>query len=784
MRRSIVLVSLLGMGGALAGCSIETDPPKDPPVTPDTCVPTSVTPTFGAAGVGTRPDITVTYNQDIDVTALETEIALAQLGAEEVPFTVEATDARTIVIRPVNELRYWGDYQATVSGALKTADGTKTCEPVDLAFQTFAPIEEPQPLRATQVASSVLIDATHLVSASPSARSIQVYSVADPKKPSLVSEVRMEEGPQSLAVDVDAVTFTNRLYAAAGPLGIPIYDTSDPVAPKRIGLAGTPGEARRVIPFEAAGKALLIVADGPGGVRILDVTKADGGKDVWVGNVIEGAASIAKQGNLLAVVDLEGVVSLFDITDPAKPVLHSTVAPAPSEDTFNVAIPFSDVAIVGTELVASQGYAGFESFDITDPKAPLFQAHLLGPQGKCASGCPDAVGDLHVSNGEVFAVSAMTGAVRVSVSDVGAMTIETVFQAPGVIRSLSRAGDGTLLVGGDAGLFAFDGDASSPASPVFSEANGWGVDWGVAVSGDQVYVSSSSRGLETFDRKNPLAPASHALASSPGVERDVGQYSVAVAGNVVFVGDGRAGVSVYDATLANAPVYASSSASADSAGVVVPSSDPTYFYACLDNLGVGVFDVSNPLMPVLVDQHPELNAEAGGCKDLEVVGDRVYYSGGSGLAVMDATDPKALIVKSSLKLPAEDYIGSLAFSSAIPGRLFTTTQVFDWEGTHNRTQRLLSFDITDPDNPKVAYRSEDLGGARTIELHDTKAWVGNGGEGVAVFDLSDPDLPFLEGKIATRGNVQRLAFADGIVYAAELAGGLGVIGIQPAAPTP
>ena len=40
------------MGGALAGCSIETDPPTDPPVTPETCVATSVTPAFGASGVG------------------------------------------------------------------------------------------------------------------------------------------------------------------------------------------------------------------------------------------------------------------------------------------------------------------------------------------------------------------------------------------------------------------------------------------------------------------------------------------------------------------------------------------------------------------------------------------------------------------------------------------------------------------------------------------------------------------------------------------------------------
>lgn len=784
MRRSIVFVSLLGIGCSVVGCSIETDPPNDPPVTPATCVATSVSPTFGASGVGTRPDITVTYNQDIDVTALEAEIAVARLGAEAVPFTVEATDARTIVIRPVNELRYWDDYQATVSGAVKTADGSKTCEAVDLAFATYAPTEEPQPLRATQVSSSVLIDATHLVAASPSGRRLQIYSVADPVKPALVAELAIEEGPQSLAIDPGALLFPQRLYAAAGARGVPIFDTSDPVAPKRIGTAGTPGEAREVIPFESEGHAYLFVADTAGGVRLIDVTTPDGAKDVWVGNVLEGAVSIARQGNVLAVVDLKGQVELYDVTTPTSPVLLSTTTPAPSEDTFGNAIGFNDVVIVGNELVVSQGYAGFESFDITDPTAPVFQEHLLGPQGKCAAGCPDAVVDLHVSKGEVFAVSAMTGAVRVSVSETGAMGVATVYEASGTLRSLSLTDDGTLLVGGDAGLYAFAPSTSSTASPAFSEPNGWGLDWGLAVSGDQLYVSSSSRGLETFDLTNPLAPATHALASSPGVERDVGQASVAVAGSVVFVGDGRSGVSVFDATQANAPVYASSSATDDSAGIVIPSSDPNYFYACLDNRGVGVFDVSNPLMPVLVDEHPELNADVGGCKDIQAVGTRLYYSGGTGLAVLDATDPKALVVKSSLKLPAEDLIGSLAFSSAIPNRLFTTTFLVDWEGTNNRTMRLLSFDITDPDGPKVVFRSEDIGGARTIELHDTKAWVSGGSEGVAIFDLADPDLPFLEGKIPTRGSAHTIVFGDGIVYAAELAGGLGVMRIQPATPTP
>lgn len=788
MRRSLVLVSLVSVGSVLVGCSIETEPPVDPPKTPVACAVKTVTPTFGASGVGTRPAITITYNQDVDAAAIESHVSLSRLGEEAVPFTVEATAPDTIVIHPVSELRYWEEYAATVSGDLATADGSGTCPAVDLAFATLAPAEEPQPLRATQVSSSVLLDATHLVSASPSARSLQLYSVADPAHPALVSEIRMQESPAGLAIDPDAVAFPNRLYVAAGGSGVPIFDTTDPSAPKRIGTAGTPGEVRRAIPFEADGRAFLLVADAAGGMRLIDVTTPDGSKDVWVQNLVEGAVSVAKSGKLVAVVDLKGSVSLFDLTNPLSPVRLSTTAPVPSDDTFGNAIAFNDVAFVGNELVLSQTYAGFESFDITDPTAPVFQQHLLGPQGKCAANCADVLGDLHVAGGSVYAASLLTGAVRLTVDDAGVLAIPSTFNATGRANSVTwvpGAGAGTLLVGGDAGLFSFDAGGGATVAPTFSEANGWGIDWGIAVSGDNLYVSSSSRGLETFDLANPLAPASHALATSPGAERDVGLIDVTVAGNVVLVGDGRAGVSVFDASQPNAPAFAASAASDDSAGVVIPSADPHYFYACLDNRGVGVVDVTNPSEPAVVDELPELNADVGGCKDIQLVGTRLYYSGGTGLAIIDVTNPAALVFKSSLKLPAEDLIGSLAHSASIPDRLFTTTFVFDWEGEHFRSQRLLSFDISDPDQPKIAWRSEDLGGVRTLELHDTKAWLSGGGEGLAIFDLADPDAPFLEGKIETRGAAQRIAFGDhDTVYIAELAGGVGAVRIQPAPAAP
>jgi len=330
MRRLVVLVSLVSIGAVVAGCSVETIQPPPPDPVPESCFAKVVTPAFGASGVGTRPDISVTFNQAIDATDIENKIAVSRLGGEPVPFTVEPAADR-VVIHVTNELRYWEDYDVTVTGVASADDPERTCETVDLAFATLEPSEAPQPIRATQVSASAMIDATHLGVVSPSGRSLQVYDVADPAHPLIVSETAVEEGPQGIVVD------GTRAYLAAGARGIPEFDVSDPKAPKRIGLAGTPGDARRAIPLTQNGKSYLIVADAAGGVRILDATTADGAKDVWIGNVVEGAQAIALEGNLLAVVDLGGSVELFDLSSflagqASAPALLSKTAPSPSDD--------------------------------------------------------------------------------------------------------------------------------------------------------------------------------------------------------------------------------------------------------------------------------------------------------------------------------------------------------------------------------------------------------------------------------------------------------------------
>lgn len=768
---SSIALALCAAGATFAaGCGSngETSPEPEPEPESGPCEIVAMTPSFGAGGVHVHTTLTVKYNQPIDFTAIADRVGLSRLGGEPIAIQVEAAGDDTIAVTPLHDLRFWDDYAFTVSGDVTSADGKEVCPAVNVAFATLAPEEALQPVRPTDVTGSAMIGPSHLLVTSPSGRSLQVYDVADPAHPVIANEIKLEQTPVSVSVAGD------RAYVPSGAWGILIFDVSEPQSPAWIGVAGTPGQALEVAPFEREDKKYLAVADGTTGVRIVDVTLAEGAKDVWVGQPLTGAQAVDVQGDLLAVVDRTGWFELYDIATPSQPLLLSATAPAAVAQTFNTSIPANDVLLLGDRLVVAQSYAGLQAFDIQDPSAPTFLSHVLGPQGMCSFGCPDSLLDLHASGGEIFAASAMTGAFRAALDPNGVLGASAILPAAGRQTSVTLA-NGSLFLGGERGLTVFDQGAPGAGEPLYTELGGWGVHLAVTESGGALYVGSSSRGVETYTAAEPLSPSFHHVEASPGAERDVGLADVKVHGGVVLVGDGRAGVSVFGGQDMLTPALLSNHPTPDSAGEVIPAVDDKLVYVCLDNRGVGVFDISDPAAPVESLVIEELDVLVGGCKDLQLVGDHLYYAGGEGFAVLDTSVPSDPVILAWKKLPAEDLFASFAVSPLIPDRLFATTFRVDWEGTHERTTRLLVFDILDPAEPVRIFRSEDLGGARSVEVRGDKLFIAGGGAGVLVFDLTTPDEPFHEGNIETRGFARDLVFVGQTLYVAEHGGGLGAI---------
>ncbi|MEZ4312071.1 MAG: Ig-like domain-containing protein [Polyangiaceae bacterium] len=741
----------------------------------EACRVTATSPAFGESGAGTHTSVVIQYSHPIDFDTVAGHVTFTRLGGEPVDFTVQPVGDSGVAVQPSRELRFWEEYAVSITGDVTTAQGEDACETAEVAFTTLEPEEAPQALRPTAVYRSALAGTHHLLTVAPTARSLQVVDIANPALPSVAAEVLLDASPVSVRVHGD------RAYLASGVWGIPILDVSNPASPAVLGVAGSPGQANEVAPFDSGGRSYIAVADGTMGLRIIDVTEPAGAKDIWWGAPLQGALSVAVQGNLLASVTVTGAVQLHDITSPSLPVLLSTFPPVPLPETFDAVIPANDVVFAGDHLVLSQLHAGLQSFDITDPTAPVWKSHVLGPQGVCPSNCADVVLDLHIEGDTLFAASAMSGALRATIAPDGTLTPGAFLAAPGRESSVTVAA-GHLFIGGEAGLTVLDAAAAEGDAPLYTEAAGWGLAQSLAVHKGQLHVGSASRGLETYSLSDPLSPAPESLEICPGVERDFGLLEVRPIGDLLSVGDGRAGISIFDTQDPVAPALAANYQTTDTAGQIIPSADPGFVYACVSNRGVWVFDVSDPKAPVPVDKHEELNELSGGCTDLELIGDHLYYSGGKGLAVLDASTPSSLSLLSTFALPANDIVGSLAYSADFPGYLFATTFVRDWEGTYDTSQRLLVLDIGTPDAPEVAYRSEDLGGARSVEVHGDKLFIAGGEAGVLVFNASTPAAPSFEGQIPTRGSARRLAFSGETLYVAEHAGGIGAIALDTAGP--
>jgi hypothetical protein len=225
-----------------------------------------------------------------------------------------------------------------------------------------------------------------------------------------------------------------------GTVDVPV--TVNAFDPAPFAAYNTPGFAHNV---DIDGK-LAFVADGPGGLQILDVT---GG--ATVGKISFGgfpALDIRLRGKLAAVALGDGGFALVDVSDPTQPTLRSHTAPTGTSN---------DLWVSGDTLyVASTD--GLHVYDITDPTAPL----ALGMQS--FAGAPTAV----AADSTRGVIAVLTAEPALVVLQAGgalpwpAVTVplpSAVNQADDVILSGTTA----YVADGTAGLIEVD--LTNPASP-------------------------------------------------------------------------------------------------------------------------------------------------------------------------------------------------------------------------------------------------------------------------------------------------------------------------------
>ena len=261
---------------------------------------------------------------------------------------------------------------------------------------------------------------------------------------------------------------------------------------------------------------------------------------------IEGV-TVSPDRTVLAASDETGFVHLFDIRNPASPVLAAAVAVAGRPE----ATVFSQDS---TTLFVAAWTGGMQVLDVSNPSNPV----LLG----AAETTGNCLGiSLSADEQTVYAASAAAGINVIDVSNKSSPVRVAQIYTPNWARSTVLSSDQqTLYVAdGTSGLQIID--VSTPLSPqVISTAETGGMARQIVLSSDEktAFIAAGEAGLQIVDITDKIDPT--VIGTADGLDWDIGWVNglaLSSDNSRVFLADNVRGLVTVQALLSAPPPYVS-----------------------------------------------------------------------------------------------------------------------------------------------------------------------------------------------------------------------------------
>ncbi|MEV4345187.1 TIR domain-containing protein [Actinoplanes sp. NPDC049596] len=242
-----------------------------------------------------------------------------------------------------------------------------------------------------------------------------------------------------------------RTLVAAGANGVAsTWNTADPSRPVRGADRTLRGEAVRAVAFGPDGRTAATVSDESGALRVGSTTLTTFPDEVRGTN----AMAFSPDGRTLAAVADATTLTLWDLTNRARPALRATV-----KGSFGTAVAFSPD---GRALVtAGDRDPALTMWNVAGPAAPARLATLTGHS--------DSVESIAFTpDGRTLASGGLDRTTLLwDVTDRARPQRLATLTAPGRwVRSVAFSADGRTLAIGEAGYTATLWDAAIPAAPI------------------------------------------------------------------------------------------------------------------------------------------------------------------------------------------------------------------------------------------------------------------------------------------------------------------------------
>ncbi len=585
---------------------------------------------------------------------------------------------------------------------------------------------------------------------------------------------RLPEGPcYSVAVD-------GNLACVANGSALDVIRVGNQSAPKRIGRVLLPGIPYRIRLVDS----LAYVADGAGGLVIVDLTLPDKPKLISSIPTNDDARSVDVSGSHAFVAHISGF-TVFDISNPHYPEAISTIS------TVGYA---GDLALQNDSLYLAAYDQGVLVYDIHTPSAPTLvrQVFLNGSFG---------VNSIRLSGPYVFATSSPTSGGPLSYGRFHVLNLALLDSVP-EIGAVSLPGDwsssgGSLCLDGSIAYVAFFSDAASGictvsidsiSSPKVIGRLNLTEPHATEVADSTLFVADGPDGLQLYGIQTPsvLIPVSN-YATKPST------YSLAVSGPWVYLGMGVSGIRPVDLSVPQEPVdfgtfttgqnalfidvsgaYAFTTSNYGAVDIADISREDSIFkvgfletivgtslkvrdsllYVTDRDSGLFIANVSDPLHPFWLG-HAYLGRRSAG---VALSGMYAYVAAGSaGVRVVDVLDPNAPKVISTL--PTVGYCFGVAVSE---------NRALVADGSAG----LRVFDISDPQSPVLVSTTPLSAQAKTVACAAHYAYVGTYANTTFIVDYASDPVPRIIDSIYTGDSPNALASSGDLLLVADLRGGL------------
>jgi len=527
-------------------------------------------------------------------------------------------------------------------------------------------------------------------------------------------------------------------YVTAYDSGLHIIAISDPTAPQEVGFCSTPGFAEDV----ALAGDYAYVADGWWGLRVINISDPLAPHATAYLDTPGYANDVAVAGNYAYVADGDRGLCIVDVSNP------ESLGVAGLYDTPGEA---RGVEMIGGHAYVAAGASGLRIINVSNPAQPT-EAGFYDT--------PGYAWDLAVAGSYAYVADGSWGLRVIRISDrahpseVGfCMTSE---EAHAVATSGSHAyvaceGQGLRVI-----------RVSDPAAP--SECGSYlgaatGASYSAALVRDYAYVANRETGLHIFNVSHPASPTQVGVHDTPGFADDV-----VLAGNYAYLADWHMGLRIINVTDPSGPTEVGSYDTPGLASRVALVGD--YAYVADMEGGLRIIYVSDRAHPTEIGFWDT----PGEASMVVVEGTYAYIADGeSGLRIIDVSDPAHPTEISFLDTPG------YAVGVTLAGR---RAYVADrWGG-------LRIIDVSDRAHPTEIGFFHTSGQVWDVVVTGGYAYLADGWEGLRIIDVSNPAAPAELDLYDTPGYALHLAVAGDYVYVSDYEGGLVILRLLRATPTP